>query len=119
MKKILSKILAFAIVASPALAFAQNFSSVTNAISSVESIVNSLIPLVIGIGVLVFLWGLVSFLTAGADEEKRGEARTHMIWGIVVLFVMVSVWGLVNILVNTFGTGGSNVPETIPQVPTQ
>src|SRR5271168_1752125 len=103
MKKVLSKIVALVIVLSPTLVLAQGFSSIGNSIQSVEGLINELIPLVIGIGVLVFLWGLVSYLTAGADEEKRGEARTHMIWGIVVLFVMVSVWGLVNILTSTFG----------------
>jgi len=119
MKRLAYKIGAFALaLATPAFVLAQGFSSIQNSVSSITSLVNSLIPLIIGIGVLVFLWGLVGYVTAGGDEEKKKGARDTMIYGVIVLFVMVSVWGLVNILVNTFGTGGNNRPQTLPQVPT-
>jgi hypothetical protein len=101
----------------PLLAAAQGFSSIDDSISTVTRLINRLIPLVIGIGVLVFLWGLVGYVTAGGDEEKRKNARSLMIYGIIVLFVMVSVWGLVRILVTTFGTDQTNGPPVIPQIP--
>lgn len=37
------------------------------------------------------------------NEEKRKQGKQYMIWGIIALFVMVSIWGLVAILTNTFG----------------
>ena len=96
-------------LALPVLVFAQDFNSI---LSRVQGIINSLIPFIIGLAVLVFLWGVFSYITAGADEEKRGKARDLIIWGVVFLFVMVSVWGLVNILINTFG-----LDDSIPQTP--
>jgi hypothetical protein len=112
---------ALTVLALPAVVAAQGnaaFGSVDSSISTVTSLINRLIPLVIGIGVLVFLWGLVGYVTAGGDEEKRKNARSLMIYGIIVLFVMVSVWGLVRILVTTFGTdsAGSNGPPIVPQI---
>ena len=104
-------------LALPMIAGAQGFTSIDASISTVSQLINRLIPLVIGIGVLVFLWGLVGYVTAGGDEEKRKNARSLMIYGIIVLFVMVSVWGLVRILTTTFGTDQNNTIPTYPQVP--
>jgi hypothetical protein len=118
MKRFIYKAFLVALPIAPMFALAQtnDFSSVTGSITSVKDIINSLIPLVIGIGVLVFLWGLVGYVTAGGDEEKRKNARSLMIYGIIVLFVMVSVWGLVKVLVTTFGTGTQTTAPVIPQI---
>lgn len=61
------------------------------------------VPLLIAVAVVVFLYGVVKYITAGGSEEKRAEARMTMIYGIIGLFVMVAIWGLVGILLNTFG----------------
>jgi hypothetical protein len=69
--------------------------------------------IVIAIGLITFLWGVVQYITAGADEEKRGAARNMMIYGIIGLFVMVSVWGLVYFVGSLVGIepgGGVNLP---------
>ncbi len=100
----------------PAFLFAQDFGSVDGALDTVTDFINRLIPFVIGLAVLFFIWGLIKYITAGGDEGSRKEAINTIIWGIVVLFVMVSVWGLVNILVNTFGLE-NQAPQDIPQVP--
>jgi len=59
---------------------------------------NYVIPVLFAIALVVFLWGVVQYITAGGDEEKRKSGKQTMIWGIVGLFVMVAVWGLVNLL---------------------
>ena len=93
--------------------FALAVSDLFGLISLVITILNWAIPLLIGVAVVVFLWGVVQYITAGGDEEKRKEARNMMIWGIVGLFVMVAVWGLVWLLLNTFNlnTGTPPYPE--------
>lgn len=68
----------------------------------------------IGLGVIFFLVGVVGYITAGDNEEKREGGRNLMIFGIVVLFVMVSVWGLVNILSQSFFGHGSVLPTLPP-----
>jgi hypothetical protein len=64
-------------------------------------LVSSAIPVVIGIAVLVFLWGLFKY-TVSDDETKKRDAKQVIIYGIVTLFVMVALWGLVFILAETF-----------------
>lgn len=102
------KIVPFAVALMPMLAFAKTAGQV---IEIIKGILNTIVPLLIAVAVVIFLVGVVKYITAGADEEKRTEARNTMIFGIVGLFVMVALWGLVNILVSTLGLEGpSNIP---------
>ena len=69
--------------------------------------------IIIAIGLITFLWGVVQYITAGADEEKRVAARNMMLYGIIALFVMVAVWGLVYFLGSLVGVtpgGGVDLP---------
>jgi TM2 domain-containing membrane protein YozV len=113
MKKILASL---SVIVTPALLFAQDFSSIDNALDTVSDFINRLIPFLIGLAVLFFIYGLIKFVSAGGDPGKQEEARNTIIWGIIIIFVMVSVWGLVNVLVNTFGLE-NQVPQDIPEVP--
>ena len=58
--------------------------------------------LLIALAVVFFLYGILKYITAGDDEEKRTKMKNTMIYGIIGLFVMISFWGIVNILINTF-----------------
>ncbi len=64
---------------------------------------NSVIPLLITVAIVIFIWGVVQFIGNADNEEKRKKGREFMVWGIVSLFLIVSVWGIVHILTNTFG----------------
>jgi hypothetical protein len=72
---------------------------------------NSVIPLILTLAVVVFIWGVVQYVINTDDEAKKAKGRQFMIWGIIGLAVMVSVWGLVSILGNTF-----HIANVIPQV---
>ena len=56
----------------------------------------------IGFGVLLVVFGFVRFITAGGDMKRRSEARTFILWCIIALFVMISFWGFVNLLLSVF-----------------
>jgi hypothetical protein len=78
-----------------------------------------LVPALFALAFIVFLWGVyLYFFNTGdkpADERKKG--RNFIIYGIVGFFVMVSVWGLVGLLVNSFGLNPGNnrgTPMFIP-----
>lgn len=104
------------LLALPFVAGAQQ--GLSNLLGLVQNTINAVIPIIIGLAVLVFLWGLLSYVVS-KDSDKQKEARSVMIWGIIAIFVMVSVWGLVGILSTTiFGSGGSTItPPNTPQVP--
>ena len=84
-------------------------------LAQAQDFINRLIPFIIGLTVLFFLWGIFSLVFSAKDSEKRAEARGYIIWGIIALAVMVSVWGLVNILRSTFSLD-QNIP-TAPGIP--
>ncbi|MEK7147876.1 MAG: pilin [Patescibacteria group bacterium] len=113
MKKVILAALTFA----PALALAQgtpNLSNLETLLKSIGRLIDIALPIVVAIGLLVFFWGIVKFIFAG--EEGKKEGRNLMIWGIVGLFVMVSVWGLVRFLGNAVGVteqGGTVTPPTV------
>ena len=63
-------------------------------------ILDDVIVLIVALAVVMFIWGVLKYITAGESEDKIREGRNYIIYGIIGIFVMVSVWGLVNILVN-------------------
>jgi hypothetical protein len=95
-----------------------NTGPAANSISQVTGLINKIIPLLVGVAVLLFLWGVLKYVLSGSeDPSKREEARGFMIWGIVAIFVMVSVWGLVGLLQNVSGVSSSSNNVNLPQIP--
>ncbi|OGG60051.1 hypothetical protein A3C86_03165 [Candidatus Kaiserbacteria bacterium RIFCSPHIGHO2_02_FULL_49_16] len=97
--------LAFAAIALPFIAIAQV--TVESTLDRVLGILNMAMFLFITIAIVVFFWGLITYLgnIGGEDAAKKGIQL--MLWGIIALFVMVSVWGIIRLLQNTFGVGGN------------
>jgi len=58
-----------------------------------------------------FFWGVFLFILNTSDDKKRGEAKAWMFWAVIAIFAMLSVWGLVGLLVNTFGLSGNAIPQ--------
>lgn len=72
------------------------------------------VPILIALGVIYFIWGVVSYVI-GTDEETKASARQKIIYGIIGLAVIIGVWGLVAILNRTFGVGAAGVtPPVVP-----
>jgi len=68
-------------------------------------ILNPLILLMFAIALVVFLWGVVQYIKDSDSEQSRSIGGRHMLWGIFGMFIMVSVYGILQILANTlFGS---------------
>jgi len=76
---------------------------------------NAVIPVLIALGVLYFVWGVVQYVIS-SDEEAKKAGRDRIIYGIIGLAVIIGVWGLVNFLRNTFGLN-NNTNVQLPTVP--
>lgn len=100
-----------------ALAANSNMGYVQDLLMQIQGIVEFLVPLLIALALLFFLWGLVRFMLNSGDDTARQEAKSQMIWGIIALFVIVSVWGLVSLLNEITGIDAGGGPGGIPQVP--
>ena len=95
--------------------------TIKNLIASVGDMLNMLIPVLIALALVVFFFGLVKYIMSG----KAKGAKDIMIAGLLGLFVMVSVWGIIKIAQNTiFGPGvqnntlqGSQIPQVQQRAP--
>jgi hypothetical protein len=65
---------------------------------------NGLVGLAILVAILAFFWGLIRYLFSGGGEEKAEGLKT-MFYGVIAIFVMVSIWGIIKLLQATFGVG--------------
>ena len=90
-------------------------SSIVDVSNQILSVFDRLTYLLIGLAVLLFIWGIVVYLAQGENEEKRTEAKNYMVWGILCLVVMTSLWGLIHLVTNQFGLGWQT--STTPTLP--
>ncbi|MBI2023396.1 hypothetical protein HYT01_02410 [Candidatus Giovannonibacteria bacterium] len=99
----------------PLLAAAQGGGTdVNSTLLSIQQILRNTIIVLFVLATVVFLWGVIKYMTAGGDEDAISSGRNFMIFGIIGLFVMVAVWGLVYLLVNTFALPNSGGIPTQP-----
>ncbi len=108
MKKIIA-LIAFAI---PAIASAQALSEITN----VNNLSNRLLGIgnvftyiLVAVAVIYIIWNVVQYFIKPSEGDRK-DAGMNILWGIVGLFIIVSIWGLVNIFTNTFKTAPTNQP---------
>ncbi|MCI0542167.1 hypothetical protein L0Y69_00210 [bacterium] len=80
-----------------------------------EYIINPIIAFLFVLATLLFISGLVRFFLMGDSEGKNRETgKQHMVWGLVGMFIMVSVFGIMQLIVNTFGIDLSEFDAEIP-----
>ncbi len=80
---------------------------------------NVFVPVIFSLAFIIFIWGVFRYFIAGAADPTEQEKGKHfIIYGLIGFVIMVSVWGLVNVLTNTFGLNSSNAPS-YPTLPVQ
>ena len=63
--------------------------------------INKVVVVLAGFAFVVFVYGVVKFIYKAGDEKAREEGKSAITWGIIIFFVMVSVWGLVNLITSS------------------
>jgi hypothetical protein len=114
MNKIKIILLSFVALA-PLSAYAQQINQISNANDLAKrllSIGNTAVYLLVALAVIFIVYYIVIYFIRGDSPEDKKKAGLNILWGIVGLFIIVSLWGLVNILVGTFGTS-----NTMPKFP--
>lgn len=75
-------------------------------------IINPLIGLLFALAIVYFLYGVFEFLSNQANEEKKTTGKSHMMWGIIGITIMMGVWTILSIVLNTLGINKSEInPE--------
>lgn len=104
----------------PALALAQSsgqptLSQLNNAndvITRISSFADVVVYILVALAVVYIVYATVQYFVKGTTgDENRRAAGMQILWGIIGLAIIVSLWGLVNILLNTFATN-TNAPTT-------
>jgi len=107
------------LVLGPVVAFATgdgDLGNIESLVKSVGGIVDLLIPIVVGIALLAFFWGLARYIFSAGDEDAKAQGRRIMIGGIIALFVIVSIWGIIGFIGEALGTN-DNDTIAVPAVP--
>ncbi len=103
----------------PVAEAATQITSVTTLIQFLtELLSDGILPLLIGLAVVGFVYGIIKYFLNPDNEEKRKNGKDFMTWGLIALFVMVSFWGIINIFQNTLTSDVSNTSK-IPIIPQQ
>jgi uncharacterized membrane protein YbhN (UPF0104 family) len=68
-----------------------------------SSIINPIIGVLFVFALVLFLWGTVKFIMNADNDTDREQGKNHMIWGLVGMFIMVSVVAIINMVLRTFG----------------
>jgi len=88
--------------------------SIACAAQTILYIINGiLVPVLFAIAFIVFLYGIAkSYIFSRGEESEVKKGHQVILWGLIAFAVMVSIWGLVNVVANTFGLQGYYAPPT-------
>ena len=125
MKKQIKYIVLAIVAVSPFVTFAAGpLSGLRDLIKAVGGLINLLIPIVFGLAMIYFFWGGAQFILNSGEEKTRNEGKQKMLWGIIVLFVMFSIYGIIRTIGDSIGirvqTGvptGQDIPLINPLNP--
>ncbi len=84
-------------------------------ICQIGELLKAVVPVLVALGLAYFIWGVIRYVIGG-DEEAKTKGRDTMVFGVIGLTVIVGIWGIVEILINTFDLGGATAPQLQPIV---
>ena len=101
------------------------YASVTGAGESIDQfimnlnkyIINPLILLLFALALVYFLYGIFEFISNQDNEEKKTKGKSHMIWGIIGITIMMGVFTIMNIILNTLKIQGVNPEQGTVHLP--
>ncbi len=77
-----------------------------------SEIINPLIVFLFALAILFFLWGMLEFILNQQSEEAKTTGKSHMVWGIIGIAIMLGVWTILNIILNTLNISKNEIdPE--------
>lgn len=68
----------------------------------VRVIINPLIGFMFAVALAYFIWGVINYIKGADSDSDRQTGSRHILWGIIGLIIMVSVYSILNIAMGTF-----------------
>ena len=104
----------------PAVALAATDKKLNDIIGSIIGYLNKALVLLMAFAVVTFIYNVIRYWIMATD--KRSEGAKYVMWSVIAFFVILSMWGIVNILISTFDLGQntpaaswSNLSNLFPQ----
>ena len=72
------------------------------------AVLDPLIFLLFAVATIVFAWGMIKFIVGAEDPTTRKEGKDAILWGVVGMFIMMGVYGIIRVVLNTF-----NIPSNL------
>ncbi len=79
-------------------------------------LINTASPVLGGLAILVFFWGLAKFIHNAGDAKNHEDGENLMIYGVIAFFVMFALWGIIRFAQSSLGF--TDRPFGIPILPT-
>lgn len=67
-------------------------------------IINPIIILLVAVAIGYFLYGLMEFIRNQDNEDAQESGKKHMLWGVIGIAIMFSVYGILNLVNNIAGS---------------
>ena len=112
----MKKIIYAALVFAPVLASAQALGNVTIIVQQLKNILGLLIPMAFGLAVLYFFYGVAKFIYSAGDPVAAAKGKSIMIYGVIGIAVMASLWGLISWLQSAVGISGTGTSIPVPSI---
>ena len=84
--------------------------------NATTEIINPIIGILFAGALVYFMYGLMIFILNAGDQAKRGEGKNHIMYGLIGMTVMVSVYAILEIGLRTFGVDSADVPGEITPI---
>jgi hypothetical protein len=69
-------------------------------------ILNPFIVFLFAVALVYFIYGVFEFLANAESEDARTKGKQHMLWGVIGMFIMMAVFGIMQVIINTIGIPG-------------
>ena len=86
------------------IAYATTYIGLKQLIINIEKlIINPIIILMFAIALAVFIYGVLQFIMTSDTEEGKKVGKQHIMWGLIGMFIMIAVFTIMRIIINTIG----------------
>lgn len=99
------------------LPHAASAQDVVSFFDDVISVLIVIIPILLGLAVLVFFWGIVKFISHADDVKGNEDGKQIIFWGLITIFVMITFWAILGWLQTELGLDAGGGLGTLPQQP--
>jgi hypothetical protein len=107
--KSLKNIVSIGIACMPAFVFAQG-KTLQDIINMIVQYLNVILVLLMAVAFVWFIFNVLKYYVINTEGDRK-EAHMYVLYSIIGFFMVLSFWGVVNIVMNTFNLD-NNTPSS-------